>query len=222
MLPSAVIGWQVMSPPSKQRSWLAVIPVGILLAVASSQVVLTHAIALTSWKGGGFGMFSTVDSRGARFLRVYLVRKGDDGRNYEIPVAIPHKGERLRRLVTQARTAPGYEESLERLARGLIATEWQEYEGDAARQAWRTANIAFAAKAVDTRDDGLETKPEAPTLPDHFVVAAGELPATAGTPRVLRIGAVRVEAWRYEYDVESRRCKAKRVASYTQTRPGWK
>lgn len=45
--------------------WLAP---GILVAVALVQLLLAHTVGLSSWKGGGFGMFATVDSPGARIV----------------------------------------------------------------------------------------------------------------------------------------------------------
>ena len=45
---------------------LHVLPPLLLCGVAPSQIVLTRTAALTPWKGGGFGMFSTLDHVGYR------------------------------------------------------------------------------------------------------------------------------------------------------------
>ena len=45
--------------------WLAP---GILVAVALGQLALANLGELSPWKGGGFGMFSTTDSLGARVV----------------------------------------------------------------------------------------------------------------------------------------------------------
>ena len=50
-------------------NWL---PVFALCGVALVQVVRVQATALTRWKGGGFGMFSTIDSAGDRAVSVQL------------------------------------------------------------------------------------------------------------------------------------------------------
>jgi hypothetical protein len=50
--------------------WLA--PV-LVCGIAITQIIYVQISALSPWKGGGFGMFSTVDSPGARFLRVQIV-----------------------------------------------------------------------------------------------------------------------------------------------------
>jgi hypothetical protein len=44
----------------------------LLAAVASAQVTLAKTAALSPWKGGGFGMFSTTDDAGRRRVRVYV------------------------------------------------------------------------------------------------------------------------------------------------------
>ena len=58
------------------------LPITLLVLIASLQFVLAHTKDLSPWKGGGFGMFSTVDSPGARKLRVYLV--GEDQKKIEV------------------------------------------------------------------------------------------------------------------------------------------
>jgi len=47
------------------------LPTTLLIAVAIGQVVLVRAFDLTPWKGGGFGMFATLDH--AAFRRVDVV-----------------------------------------------------------------------------------------------------------------------------------------------------
>jgi len=47
------------------------VPVVLLIAVAIGQIVLVRAFDLTPWKGGGFGMFATLDH--AAFRRVDIV-----------------------------------------------------------------------------------------------------------------------------------------------------
>ena len=47
------------------------VPMVLLIAVAIGQVVLVRAFDLTPWKGGGFGMFATLDH--AAFRRVDVV-----------------------------------------------------------------------------------------------------------------------------------------------------
>jgi hypothetical protein len=57
-------------------SYLPKIPAALLACVALAQIGLTRAVQLTAWKGGGFGMFSTLD-HGA-FRGVDIVVEGPD------------------------------------------------------------------------------------------------------------------------------------------------
>ena len=53
-------------------SWRVILPALILLVVAGVQVTLTRMAGLSPWKGGGFGMFSTTDDAGRRWVRVFV------------------------------------------------------------------------------------------------------------------------------------------------------
>ena len=57
---------------ARASRWLPALPPLLLVAVACAQVVLVRQRALSPWKGGGFGMFSTLDARPFRYLRVTL------------------------------------------------------------------------------------------------------------------------------------------------------
>jgi hypothetical protein len=56
-----------------RQTYYAFVAPLVLIGIACLQLYLAHSHHLTPWKGGGFGMFSTVDSQGARFLRIYLL-----------------------------------------------------------------------------------------------------------------------------------------------------
>ncbi len=51
---------------------LVVLPLLLLLAVASIHSVLRHTTELSAWKGGGFAMFSTVDGPSIRQVRISI------------------------------------------------------------------------------------------------------------------------------------------------------
>src|ERR1700741_4746092 len=55
----------------------------VLVAVALQHIILASTAHLTPWTGGGFGMFSTVDSFYSRIVRPVLVV---DGR--EVPIRL--------------------------------------------------------------------------------------------------------------------------------------
>lgn len=50
------------------------LPSILLLCVAAHQMLKAQTENLTSWKGGGFGMFATLDQE--RFAKVYVSREG--------------------------------------------------------------------------------------------------------------------------------------------------
>ncbi len=60
----------------RRRNPLRFLPLYLLVAMAAIQIPLAKLWILTPWKGGGFGMFSTLDSSSYRPVRVYAV--GDD------------------------------------------------------------------------------------------------------------------------------------------------
>ena len=62
-----------------------------LVVVAVMQIALTRSDALNPWKGGGFGMFATLDSGSAR--RVYVYRRRVTGAEDELP--LPRETEAL-------------------------------------------------------------------------------------------------------------------------------
>ena len=55
----------------RERSWAA-LPAVVLAVVATTQIVLTQVTMLSPWKGGGFGMFSTLDGRPFRYVRMFV------------------------------------------------------------------------------------------------------------------------------------------------------
>ena len=69
-------------PVTKRRakSWLAYLPLIALLVIAGIQISLAEFSVLTPWKGGGFGMFSTIDSSAYRVMRIYALAPGEEQR----------------------------------------------------------------------------------------------------------------------------------------------
>lgn len=50
----------------------ALLPAALLVVVAVAQVTLVHTSHLSAWKGGGFGMFSTLDAAPFRRVRLFV------------------------------------------------------------------------------------------------------------------------------------------------------
>ena len=94
--------------------WRVMVPPMLLVAVGLNQIALTRTVALTAWKGGGFGMFAAVDGGAVRTVRIVLE---SDGRSEEMEVPPS--------LVLDAERAAAFPARfmLARLADGVIARE---------------------------------------------------------------------------------------------------
>ena len=90
-----------MARPASIRKLLESFGIPLLLAVvAVRQIALSHREALSPWKGGGFGMFSSLDRAETRLLRCDFVT--DSSR---IPIELP-PSDRLSLLVSDVQSAP--------------------------------------------------------------------------------------------------------------------
>ena len=140
--------------------WRVLLPVSLLLLVACAQVMLATTSGLSPWKGGGFGMFSTTDDGGRRYVRVF-VSAAD--RSEEIAIA-PSLEDAARR----ASVLPADGE-LARLARQVVERE-RRYRRpvDTVRvQAWRVeyARDTLAATSHLTREFVYRVDPTAAARP---------------------------------------------------------
>lgn len=106
-----------LTSKARRHFWrrVAVAPVALCL-VAGLHAVRVATYNQTPWKGGGFGMFSTVDGEASRFLRAYAVTPDGD-----LPIEIP---ERWQKRAWELRAAPTAEEATE-LAKKLAEMPWQ-------------------------------------------------------------------------------------------------
>jgi hypothetical protein len=86
----------------------------LLCAVAIVQIALAHTVALTPWKGGGFGMFSTLDHSGYRGVDV-IVEGPDRSEQLAIPESLEVAAARAAACPTNG--------LLRRLAEGVVARE---------------------------------------------------------------------------------------------------
>lgn len=91
-------------PSGRLQKWWWRLPILLATAVALSQIWLARTRDLTPSKGGGFGLFSTVDKLENRNLRAYLLTE-----KQEIPFAIPQAvpaTEELRKPIYRAASLP--------------------------------------------------------------------------------------------------------------------
>ena len=120
-----------MAEPERRWRVLPWLAPALLVAIALHQIALVYAADLSPWKGGGYGMFSTTDHGGARFVRVYALGAGGE-RRVPIPPNLVNRTYRVRDLPRPA--------ALERLGREM-ARESPEAVAGADRlriEVWRT------------------------------------------------------------------------------------
>ena len=129
-----------------RQRWWAALPAVLLTIVATTQIVLTRVTMLSPWKGGGFGMFSTLDGRPFRYARMF-VRAPERSEELAVPPS-------LEELVASVEILPG-EAQLDRLARAVVARERRRGRpADEVRiEVWR---VEFAAGSLKPRDSLLK------------------------------------------------------------------
>ena len=171
----------------------ALAPVCLCL-VASLHLVRVWTVHQTPWKGGGFGMFSTVDDESARFLRCYLV--SDCG---VIPLPLPPATEKF---VAELRAAPA-QSKLDELARRLANQSWrwrdtqQEHQAEAIAAAGGR-NVTAAIFHPDSK-----AAPSAPSLPEQTAARDHRLEPISlaeSAHDAIPFTAVRVQCLKYRYD----------------------
>lgn len=91
-----------MTRPSPRQLVPWFLAPALLLGVAGWHSYQVAANNLTPWEGGGFGMFSTVDKRQARFVRCKLITSTGEVRA-RLPGHLDTYVEQMRALPTQAR-----------------------------------------------------------------------------------------------------------------------
>jgi hypothetical protein len=97
-----------------REHWWAALPAILLTIVAVAQIVLTQVAMLSPWKGGGFGMFATLDGRPFRYARLF-VRAPERSEEITVPPS-------LEELVASVEILPA-KGQLDRLARAVVARE---------------------------------------------------------------------------------------------------
>jgi hypothetical protein len=123
------------------------LPTILLTLVAISQIVVSTSIGMTPWKGGGFGMFSTLDHGAYRGVDI-LIEAPERSEAQEIPPSLDE-------IAARAATCPA-DWLLRRLAEGVAARE-RRYGRPARRitlTVWRTE---FDARTLHANERPLRT-----------------------------------------------------------------
>jgi hypothetical protein len=110
---------------------LAAVPPALLALVACGQIALTRFTALTPWKGGGFGMFSTADGASNRRTRVFVTGP-ERSEELEVPPSLAEGAAACEAFPT--------ERCLAGLARRLVERERRQGRpvSSVRLQVWRT------------------------------------------------------------------------------------
>lgn len=153
----------------------------LLVLVAVIQNVVAHTTTLTPWKGGGFGMFSTVDDPDARWVRCYVGTNGS-----EVAVEAPPSVARDLGVISALPT----HRRLERLAGDLCRYRWVNADFDRDPKEAPAACPSSAQPVVRAWETG-EREPKA--------------------SEIAPVNAIRVELWRLKFDLPSRRVVAWRA-----------
>jgi hypothetical protein len=91
-----------MPEETTRTHWWWYLPIALLIGVAGRQIWLTRSANLTPWSGGGFGMFSTIDGWGNRYLQAFAIRPGV-WRDLEIPPPLLEVTRRVCAFPSEAR-----------------------------------------------------------------------------------------------------------------------
>ncbi len=171
-----------------------------LCLVAGLHLWRVNAAGQTPWKGGGFGMFSTIDGENARFVRANLETK--DG---SLPIEIPSE---LNKKIAELRAAPN-QQGLQELAQRLANRDWIDPQ---LAQQRRAANMKIEPAGVPLTGERLRALRNAP------LVRTAD-PTYEGTVVAMKKGehlryaiawrAVRVELWKYEMPAGTSNLQAK-------------
>lgn len=169
---------------------------GALLALALLQLFLGRFHDLTPWKGGGFGMFSTVDGPSSRSIRVYL--ETPDG---EIATRLP---DWIRNREKYAVSFPA-RFRLQSIADEVARSHWHYIRGDGWAEDGVRVDPGAEAKGPEEKAEEAEEKPgkrpdrEGPA--PYPRVSSRRPEAEPRDDRVpIVVKAVRLEVWRNLYD----------------------
>lgn len=106
-----------LSHKARLRLAMSVIPL-LAVSVAVRQAYLSSYYGLSTWKGGGMGMFAAADTGQTRFTKIYL--ELPDGTRQ--PIINPNTHQR--RLMDRAMLYPT-RENFEKIASSMRKTNWQ-------------------------------------------------------------------------------------------------
>ncbi len=174
-LPTVIMYW----------AWRLVIP-AVMILIAARAVYLNQNYNLSTWKGGGMGMFAAADNSYTRFSHVFI--EGPDGRRYPL-VRMPTK---QMQLLRDALLYP-VRESFVTLANEIRTTRWA------------LSGSPEKVRQLDSRGNVIREGPEA----YQILIPAGDRPSGEATDF-----AVIFENYQMRYDVSDSSLSAHRMNAY--------
>ena len=200
--------------------WRAYIAPAVLCSVALVCLFRVVAYDQSPWKGGGFGMFSTLETPQARYLKVFLVA----GPN-EIPVEIP---ETLKKDVARMQTVPS-ESQLESIGNRLAMLDWKDE-----LSWWQNVSDQWNDNHHDQVDGPFDaqhlkklissssssTSVVLPRGSKRKLKSVGASAVMNEADRCVRYDSVRVELWRSSFDSSSNSMSVRKVMESTHRYAG--
>lgn len=169
-----------------------------LVLVAGVQGYRVATCGQTPWKGGGFGMFSTIDGKDARLLKAWIVT--DAGR---IPVGVPKRLEKRADEVRAAPSAAGLADLAERLAELSWLDHDREWRDTYARyESLPPGEVAAGSLLHGQRVTAHAAHPlesAAPSFGRRADVEAGGK-RRPGDEQGLAVRRIELEVWRLRFD----------------------
>jgi hypothetical protein len=169
----------------------------LLTTLACTQLFLGLNFELTPWKGGGFGMFSTLDTPSNRTVRVYL-ETHDGELPTELPSWLANRGKHARSFPADFR--------IRALAAEMAAATWIYKEDESADDS--TANPSDSS--------GIETSDGDQPFPQVEALRPGK---DVDDREVVAVDAIRVEVWRILFDAKTNVATGERIAQAVERVP---
>ena len=152
----------------------------LLVFIAVLQLFFSHQQNLSQWKGGGFGMFSSIDRPNARIFQSYFITG-----NQAIPFDIPNT-EFFTRLHSIAYTFPT-NSNINALLAGLNQLDWFCMDQD--KQTTETDDWVYCFSEIEMEQYNREF---------------GEGSYELSLFRQIHPDAIRIEVWRKKYHSNAR------------------
>jgi hypothetical protein len=189
-------------PSDWRNNNLLIVPL-LLVFVACIQLYRAFSMQQSPWKGGGFGMFSTVDSPGARFLRIRIHTATG-----EFPVTLPKI---LQPQGLMARTVPS-EANAKQLAVALLKMTWvpQDFAKGIFHESETDSTASAEVTPLDIRAPAIRSSAADPK-PLYRVKQIDE--PEPKTAEQIQVQGVSVDVCRQQWNKTSRQLSVSQIAS---------